>query len=353
MTKMKTKTKTNIKGSNILITGGTGSFGNRVAVRMEELHPNSITIYSRDEKKQYEMKKIYPNYNYVIGDVRDVDRVKDVMKGIDIVFNAAALKQVPSCELYPEEAIKTNTIGALNICRAAVENDVKVVVGLSTDKAVKPINVMGMSKALMEKIICSYGRRFKGKGTIFCCVRYGNVMGSRGSVIPLFKEQIESGTSVTITVSEMTRFLLTLDQAIDLVLYAVENSNGGEIFVKKAPACTMKMLADCMIKKYWDGRKENIEEKDGKKGKEYNIKIIGIRAGEKLHETLINEYEMLFTDDMGDYYIINDTLEGKIIEEKVIESMYVEYTSANTRQIVDYDELSMLLDNVTYDKDMR
>lgn len=337
---------TKIKGSNILITGGTGSFGNRIAARMEELRPNSITIYSRDEKKQYEMKKIYPNYRYIVGDVRDADRVKDVMKGMDIVFNAAALKQVPSCELYPEEAIKTNTIGVINVCRAAVENDVKVVVGLGTDKAVKPINVMGMSKALMEKIVCSYGRRFKGKETVFCCVRYGNVMGSRGSVIPLFRDQIKNGMSVTITVPEMTRFLLTLDQAIDLVLYAVENSNGGEIFVKKAPACTMKMLADCMIKKYGNSEKGNIEENIER------TKIIGIRAGEKLHETLINEYEMLFTDDMGDYYIINDILEGKIIEEKVIESRYIEYTSANTRQIVDYDELSRLLDDVMYDKDM-
>lgn len=344
-------TNVTIKDSNILITGGTGSFGNRVAARMEELCPKSIVIYSRDEKKQYEMRKIYPHYTYIVGDVRDTDRVKDVMKGIDIVFNAAALKQVPSCELYPEEAVKTNTIGALNICRAAIENDVKTVVGLSTDKAVKPINAMGMSKALMEKIICSYGKRYRDgyrygyrDGTTFCCVRYGNVMGSRGSVIPLFREQIKNGMSITITVPEMTRFLLTLDQAIDLVLYAVENSNGGEIFVKKAPACNMRMLAKSMIRKY--SGEEWID------GGQDNIKIIGIRAGEKLHETLINEYEMLFTKDMGDYYIINDTLGDKIIEEKVIESMYVEYTSANTRQIVHYDELSMLLDNVMYDKEL-
>lgn len=326
-----------IKGSNIIITGGTGSFGNRVAARMEELSPNSITIYSRDEKKQYEMRKIYHNYNYIVGDIRDKDRLNDIMKGMDIVFNAAALKQVPSCELYPEEALKTNTIGALNICRAAIENGVKTFVGLSTDKAVKPINAMGMSKALMEKIVCSYGRR--SDSTTFCCVRYGNVMGSRGSVIPLFKEQIENGGPVTITVPEMTRFLLTLDQAIDLVLYAVENSKGGEIFVKKAPACRIDFLASSIIKKY---------------GISKNISIIttGIRAGEKLHETLINEYEMLFTEDKGNYYIINDTLDDKIIGEKVIENKYIEYTSANTRQIIDYSELSNLLDNMAYDREL-
>lgn len=327
-----------IENSNIIITGGTGSFGNRVATRMDMFHPKSITIYSRDEKKQYEMRKIFPQFKYMIGDVRDIDRVREVLRGIDIIFNAAALKQVPSCELYPEEAVKTNTIGAMNICRAAIENGVKIVIGLSTDKAVKPINTMGMSKALMEKIVCSYGRRFKDNGTVFCCVRYGNVMGSRGSVIPLFREQIKTGGPVTITVPEMTRFLLTLDQAIDLVLYAVENSNGGEIFVKKAPACTMKMLAESMIMRYGDN---NID-----------IKIIGIRAGEKLHETLINEYEMLFSKDMGSCYIIDDTITEKIIDGKTIEHRYVEYTSANTRQITRRDELSELLDNVIYDEEL-
>ena len=318
---------TDIDGSSVLIFGGTGSFGQIAAARMVELNAN-ITIYSRDEMKQSQMKRSFPDYRYIIGDVRDQNRVRDAMKGIDIVFNAAALKQVPSCEECPEEAIKTNINGTINICRAAVDNNVKTVVGLSTDKAVKPINAMGMSKALMEKIICSFDRR--NTSTIFCCTRYGNVMGSRGSVIPLFKQQIEQGGPVTITVPEMTRFLLTLDKAIDLVLYAVENSTGSEIFVKKAPACRVDFLARSMIKKYGNGR-------------DVSITTTGTRAGEKLHETLINEYEMLFTEDRGDYFIINNTFGNNIIKEETIETKYAEYTSANTVQIENYKEISGLL----------
>jgi len=331
---------TNIENSNILITGGTGSFGNRVAIRMSEYNPASVTIFSRDEKKQYDMKKLFPEFNYVIGDVRDLESVRDVMYNVDIVFSAAALKQVPSCELFPEEAIKTNTLGSANVCKAAVENNVKCVIGLSTDKAVKPINAMGMSKALMEKVICNYGRRFNhndnNKFPIFCCVRYGNVMGSRGSVIPLFREQIKRNEDITVTVPEMTRFMLTLDDAVDLVLYAVKNSKGGEIFVKKAPACRIDFLAECMIKKYGNNNYSN----------NLSFKVTGIRAGEKLHETLINEYEMLFATDMNDYYIIETSINDSIIDRKTIESKYNEYTSFNTRQITNYYELSDLIDKV-------
>lgn len=339
------KINNKIKGSNILITGGTGSFGNRVASRLNNFDIGCITIFSRDEKKQYEMRKRYSNFKYIVGDIRDYERIKEAMKGIDIVFNAAALKQVPSCEMWPEEAIKTNTLGALNVCRAAIENNIDCVIGLSTDKAVKPINAMGMSKALMEKIICSFGKRFDKS---FCCVRYGNVMGSRGSIIPLFREQIEKGKKekvgkVTITVPEMTRFMLTLDDAVELVLRAVEKGNSGEIFVKKTPACRIDFLAKCMIKKY---------EGEGC----IDLGIIGIRAGEKLHETLINEYEMLFTDDIGDYYKISENIEeniisGRVIDNNVFNSKYREYTSYNTRQITDYNELSTLLDKVIIDND--
>jgi len=331
---------TNIENSNILITGGTGSFGNRVAIRMSNYNPASVTIFSRDEKKQHDMKKIYPDFNYVIGDVRDLDSVKDSMYGIDIVFSAAALKQVPSCELFPEEALKTNTIGTANVCKAAVENNVKCVISLSTDKAVKPINAMGMSKALMEKIVCNYGRRYKNRGTIFSCVRYGNVMGSRGSVIPLFRDQIQKNDCVTITVPEMTRFMMTLDDAVDLVIYAIKNSIGGEIFVKKASACRMDFLAKCMIEKY------------GNINNNSNIKTIGIRAGEKLHETLISEYEMLFAKEMKDYYVIENGINESIIDSKTIENKYIEYTSLNTNQIVNYSELSELMDKVIIEENL-
>lgn len=336
-----------IKGSNILITGGTGSFGHRMAARINKV-ASSVTIFSRDEKKQWNMKKDYFGFEYIIGDVRDINSVNEAMKGIDIVFNAAALKQVPSCETFVEEAIKTNVLGAINVCRSAIENRVGCVVGLSTDKAVKPINAMGMSKALMEKILCNYGRKEKyrkntdknsNRKTIFCCVRYGNVMGSRGSVIPLFKEQIKNKNPVTVTVPEMTRFMLTLDQAIDLVLYAIENAQGGEIFVKKAPACRMDFLAQSMIQKYGNNNNNYFD-------------IIGIRAGEKLHETLINEYEMLFTKELDDHYVIeNSNIEEKIINSGIIsvadiKKRYKEYTSNNTKQITDYNEISDLLDKV-------
>lgn len=321
-----------IRDAHIVVTGGTGSFGHYVAERLVSLSPASITIFSRDEKKQYEMRKRFPDFRYFLGDVRDYTRVEEAFRGADIVFHAAALKQVPTCEEWVEETIKTNTLGSINVCRAAVSNRVKTVVALSTDKAVKPVNAMGMSKALMEKIVCSYGRR--SEETTFCCVRYGNVMGSRGSVIPLFREQIERGGPVTVTVPQMTRFLLTLDQAIDLVFYAMEHAQGGELFVKKAPACRVDFLARTMVRKYGAGR-------------DIPIQIIGMRVGEKIHEVLVNEYEMQRAIETDDYFVIPPEKDGQVVSES---SMGLEYTSFNTRQIDDYTELSLLLDKATVEE---
>ena len=214
----------NLFGSVILVTGGTGSFGNRVARHLLKSKPAQIRIYSRDEKKQWEMKRAFPQFRYIVGDVRDADRLSEAMRGVDYVFHAAALKQVPSCETYPFEAVKTNVLGSQNACDAAKYNGVKCLVALSTDKAVKPVNAMGISKAMLEKIVCSQNE-FDNR-TVFCCVRYGNVMGSRGSVIPLFRDQIRKGEPLTLTVPTMTRFLLTLDQSVNLVLHAMTQGAG-------------------------------------------------------------------------------------------------------------------------------
>ncbi|MEC8974120.1 MAG: polysaccharide biosynthesis protein, partial [Verrucomicrobiota bacterium] len=237
----------NISGSTILITGGTGSFGNRVAAHLLKQSPAGIRIFSRDEKKQWEMQQAYPQFRYIVGDVRDEASLAEAMDGADLVFHAAALKHVPSCEQYPHEAYKTNVTGSNNACRAAKAASVKTFVALSTDKAVKPLNAMGTSKAMMEKLVCSQNQH--GGNTKFCCVRYGNVMGSRGSVIPLFKRQIENDEPLTVTVPEMTRFLMTLDQSVGLVLHAMQHATGGEIFVRKAPACTIGKLAEAVCKK--------------------------------------------------------------------------------------------------------
>ncbi len=299
----------NISGSNILITGGTGSFGNRVAAHMLKQSPAKVRIFSRDEKKQWEMQQTFPQFEYVVGDVREEARLEEAMEGVDLVFHAAALKHVPSCETYPFEAYKTNVLGSQNACRTAKAAGVKVFVALSTDKAVKPLNAMGTSKAMMEKLICS--QNLKGGETKFCCVRYGNVMGSRGSVIPLFKRQIESDEPLTITVPEMTRFLLTLDQSVGLVLHAMKHAIGGEIFVHKAPACTIETLADAVRRKF------------SHKGGEHPISVTGIRPGEKLHETLINEYEIRAEKPLG-----------------------TEYTSANASQLEAAADIEPLLDKM-------
>lgn len=320
----------NISGSKILITGGTGSFGNRVAEHLFKQSPSIVRIFSRDEKKQWEMQQKFPQFEYIIGDVRDEARLEESMAEIDLVFHAAALKHVPSCEKYPFEAYKTNVVGSQNACRTAKAAGVKVFVALSTDKAVKPINAMGTSKAMMEKIVCS--QNINENETKFCCVRYGNVMGSRGSVIPLFKRQIESDRPITITVPEMTRFLLTLDQSVGLVLHAMKNAVGGEIFVRKAPACTIETLADSVRKKF------------SKKGESHPVEVSGIRPGEKLHEILVNEYEMRRITDEELFYTVHP--EYNAPKHQSDNPLGSEYTSINTHQLNKYEDIAKLLDKM-------
>ena len=318
-----------IAGRRILITGGTGSFGNRVAAYLVKFNPQRIVIYSRDEKKQWEMAQRWPDFDYIIGDVRDSTRVAEAMRGIDIVFHAAALKQVPSCETYPFEAVLTNTVGSQLVCEAALAAGVETLVALSTDKAVKPVNAMGTSKAMMEKLVCSKNR--VKLDTVFCCVRYGNVMGSRGSVIPLFRKQIEAGGPVTVTVPQMTRFMMTLDESVDLVVHAMTHAEGGEIFVRKAPAATVGDLATAMIAKYGNGV-------------HVPVKVMGIRPGEKLDEVLVNEYEMQRAAEAKGYFTIHPEYRPVNIVPDV--PLGTEYTSANTRRLTDVAEIGALLDRM-------
>jgi UDP-N-acetylglucosamine 4,6-dehydratase/5-epimerase len=280
------------KDKILLITGGTGSFGNAVLQRFVHTdHFKEIRIFSRDEKKQDDLRKRInnPKVKFYIGDVRDLSSVDPAVKGVDYIFHAAALKQVPSCEFFPLEAVKTNILGTDNVLNAAEKHEVKKVVILSTDKAAYPINAMGMSKALMEKVMVAKSRNLDDTKTIFCGTRYGNVMASRGSVIPLFIEQIKAGKSLTITDPNMTRFMMTLEDAVDLVLYAFENGNQGDIFVQKSPGATVETLAKALIELY-QGDNE--------------VKIIGTRHGEKLYETLVNREDMLKAEDCGNYYRI-------------------------------------------------
>lgn len=275
------------KDKTLLITGGTGSFGNAVLRRFLDTDIGEIRIFSRDEKKQDDMRRRLQSdkVKFFIGDVRDFDSIEYAMRGVDFVFHAAALKQVPSCEFFPVEAVKTNVLGANNTMEAAIRNGVKRVVVLSTDKAVYPINAMGMSKALMEKTMVAKSRN--AKETILCGTRYGNVMASRGSVIPLFVNQIKTGNPITVTDPNMTRFMMTLEDAVDLVLFAFENAEAGDIFIQKAPAATIKVLAQS-LKELYSGKNE--------------IKVIGTRHGEKLYETLVNREEMAKAEDMGGYF---------------------------------------------------
>lgn len=314
--------------SVILITGGTGSFGNRIAEYLLTCKPAQIRIYSRDEKKQWEMRRAFPQFRYIIGDVRDLGRLTDAMAGVDYVFHAAALKQVPSCEEYPMEAFKTNVLGSQNACEAARANHVNTFVALSTDKAVKPVNAMGISKAMMEKIVCS--QNLYDNRTVFCCVRYGNVMGSRGSVIPLFRRLIAEDQPLTITVPHMTRFLMTLDQSVDLVLHAMTCAKGGEIFVRKAPACTVMKLAETMVSKY------------SKRGTGHPIETSGIRPGEKIHETLVNEYEIQRVREEPEYFAIYP--EYRVNGHLTPKPLGTEYTSDHTTQLTDLHALGALLD---------
>ncbi len=317
-----------IRDSVILITGGTGSFGNRVAAHLLTQQPRQIRIFSRDEKKQWEMQRQFPGFRYLIGDVRDPARVAEAMQGVHYVFHAAALKQVPACENFPLEAVKTNVLGSQNVCAAAAAAGVRTVVALSTDKAVKPVNAMGTSKAMMEKIVCSQNQF--GGDTTFCCVRYGNVMGSRGSVIPLFRRQLREGRPLTVTVPHMTRFLMTLDQSVDLVLHALTQSRGGEVFVRKAPACTVQDLADTLRARH------------SPQAGAHPVEITGIRPGEKIHEILVSEYEMQRVTESPDYYTVHP--EYRVPTGTSPQALGSEYTSDNTRRISSPVEIGALLD---------
>lgn len=280
-----------LKGKVLLITGGTGSFGHAVVDRFLDTEIKEIRILSRDEKKQDDMRKAYHNekLKFYIGDVRNLDSIIDAFKGVDYVFSAAALKQVPSCEFYPMEAVRTNVIGSDNVITACVRNHVKKAIFLSTDKAAYPINAMGISKALMEKNVIARSRQLLPGDTVLCLTRYGNVMASRGSVIPLFLNQISEGKPITITNPEMTRFMMTLDDAVDLVLYAFENGEQGDLFVQKAPAATIDTLAKAVLELT---------------GADVGVSYIGTRHGEKLYETLVTQEEMLKSVDMGNFFCI-------------------------------------------------
>jgi UDP-glucose 4-epimerase len=277
------------KGKTLLITGGTGSFGNAVLDHFLNTEIGEIRIFSRDEKKQDDMRHKYQSdkVKFYIGDVRDISSVKNAMYGVDYIFHAAALKQVPSCEFFPLEAVKTNVIGTDNVLTAAIEAEVRKVICLSTDKAAYPVNAMGTSKAMMEKVIVAKSRTVSPERTTICCTRYGNVMCSRGSVIPLFIDQIKQGLPLTVTEPKMTRFIMSLDEAVELVLFAFNNGNSGDILVQKAPACTIGVLAEA-VKQLFKAKNE--------------IKIIGIRHGEKMYETLLTNEECANAFDLGNFY---------------------------------------------------
>ncbi len=321
----------------LLITGGTGSFGNAVLKKFLDTNIKEIRIFSRDEKKQHDMRTDINNskVKYYIGDVRDYNSIYTALSGVDFVFHAAALKQVPSCEFYPVEAVKTNILGTENVLNAAINQNVKKVICLSTDKAVYPINAMGISKAMMEKIMVAKSR-ISGD-TILVGTRYGNVMASRGSVIPLFYEQIRNNQDITITDPNMTRFMMTLDDAVDLVLYAFENGNSGDIFVQKSPASTIRELADAMKKIY---------------NSKVNINIIGTRHSEKLYETLLAREEMMHAQDLGNYYRVpadnRDLNYNKYFSEGLFTTTEIEdYHSHNTKRLSE-NELISLLNNIGY-----
>ena len=326
------------KNKTLLITGGTGSFGNAVLNKFINSNINEIRIFSRDEKKQDDMRRQFQNekIKYLIGDVRDESSIDQAMKGVDFVFHAAALKQVPSCEFYPMEAVKTNIIGTENMLNAAIDNNVEKVICLSTDKAVYPINAMGVSKSLMEKVFVAKSRisnKIKIIGT-----RYGNVMASRGSVIPLFYNQIKNNEPITITDPNMTRFMMSLENAVDLVLYAFKNGNTGDIFVQKAPSTTIGELAETMKSLY--------------KSKS-PIKNIGIRHGEKIHETLLSLEERLVSEDLGDYFRIpadnRDLNYDKFFSKGIKVEPTEEFNSFNTIRLKN-QELVALLASIGYKK---
>lgn len=324
------------KNKILLITGGTGSFGNAVLRCFLDTSIKEIRIFSRDEKKQDDMRKQYnnPKLKFYLGDVRDVNSIIDAMRGVDYIFHAAALKQVPSCEFYPMQAVQTNVIGTENVLNVAINAKVKKVIVLSTDKAVYPINAMGISKAMMERVAVAKSRNLDDNETTICCTRYGNVMASRGSVIPLFMDQIRADKEITITDPAMTRFMMSLDQAVELVLFAFENGNNGDIFVQKAPAATIELLAHTLT---------NMLNRP-----EHPIKIIGTRHGEKLYETLLTKEEMVKALDMGDYYRIpadnRDLNYSKFFENgEIVVTEAGEYHSHNTHRLNEEELKEMLI----------
>ena len=328
------------KDKVLMITGGTGSFGNAVLNKFLTSEIEEIRIFSRDEKKQEDMRINYQNdkLNFIVGDIRDFKSINNAMRGVDFLFHAAALKQVPSCEFYPMEAIRTNLLGAENVLEAAASNNVKKVIVLSTDKAVYPINTMGMSKAMMEKLAISKARDFRVKENngVICATRYGNVMASRGSIIPLFIKQIKEGKPLTITNSEMTRFMMSLESSVDLVIFAFNNANPGDIFVQKSPAATILTLATA-LQELFNSKNE--------------ITIIGARHGEKMYETLCGKEEISKAEDMGGFYRVpadfRDLNYTKYVQEDGARLQNEEYNSDNTN-ILDVEGMKALLLTLDY-----
>lgn len=336
------------KDKTLMITGGTGSFGNAVLNGFLETDIKEIRIFSRDEKKQDDMRHEFQakmpeasnKIKFFIGDVRDLASVKNAMHGVDYIFHAAALKQVPSCEFFPIEAVKTNVLGTENVLTAAIEEGVKSVICLSTDKAAYPVNAMGTSKAMMEKVIVSKSRTVDPEKTKICCTRYGNVMCSRGSVIPLWIEQIKAGNPITITEPSMTRFIMSLEEAVDLVLFAFENGTSGDILVQKAPACTIEVLAKAVTELFAPG---------------HEIKVIGIRHGEKMYETLLTNEECANAIDMGEFYRVpcdkRDLNYDKYFKEGDVErNTLTEFNSSNT-ELLDVEQVKEKLLTLQYIRD--
>lgn len=337
-----------LKNKTLLITGGTGSFGNAVLNGFLETDIKEIRIFSRDEKKQDDMRHEFQakmpeasnKIKFFIGDVRDLASVKNAMHGVDYIFHAAALKQVPSCEFFPIEAVKTNVLGTENVLTAAIEEGVKSVICLSTDKAAYPVNAMGTSKAMMEKVIVAKSRTVDPEKTKICCTRYGNVMCSRGSVIPLWIEQIKAGNPITITEPSMTRFIMSLEEAVDLVLFAFENGTSGDILVQKAPACTIEVLAKAVTELFAPG---------------HEIKVIGIRHGEKMYETLLTNEECANAIDMGEFYRVpcdkRDLNYDKYFKDGDTErNTLTEFNSSNT-ELLDVEQVKEKLLTLQYIRD--
>ena len=336
------------KNKTLMITGGTGSFGNAVMNRFLQTDIGEIRIFSRDEKKQDDMRhefqakwpELAEKLSFYIGDVRDLASVKNAMHGVDYIFHAAALKQVPSCEFFPIEAVKTNVLGTDNVLTAAIDEGVKCVICLSTDKAAYPVNAMGTSKAMMEKVIVAKSRTVSPEKTKICCTRYGNVMCSRGSVIPLWIDQIKAGKPITITEPSMTRFIMSLDEAVDLVLFAFENGTSGDILVQKAPACTIETLAKAVT---------------GLFAPEHEIKVIGIRHGEKMYETLLTNEECAHAMDMGNFYRVPCDKRGlnydKYFKEGNTERNKLNEFNSNNTELLHVEQVKQKLLSLQYIRD--